>query len=306
MHWSRWWWLLIPVLGLVEWGAHAVYAARPPEADDWDAIAEVIREMRDDDQLVVVTPYWAEPHARRVLGDWAMPLRDVARPDDERYAHAIEIGILGAPSELPGWRVTSERQVDKFRLRQLENPSPSPTLVDLVDRLVPGQASASTLRSKKRQACEWTTRGRVENGALHGHPTFPKRRFECKGGGSWHFVGTTVIEDQNYRPRRCVWAHPPGGGKTVVTFHDVKLGSKIVGYGGLPYFLERESKGTPVRLEVFVGDRRLGELIHDDGQGWRRFELSTQPLAGESHDVEFRVSSRKAHQREFCFQADIR
>lgn len=306
MNWSRWWWLLVPILGLVEWGAHAVYAARPPLEDDWDSIVPVIRELRDRDELVVVAPYWADPHARRVLGDWAMPLRDVARPDDDRYTHAIEVNILDAPSELPDWRITGERRVGKFSIRELENPAPSPVLLDLVDRLAPDTASAASLRGKQRRECTWTTKGRVENGGLHGHPTFPKRRFQCPGAGSWHFVGETLIEDQNYRPRRCIWAHPPQGGQTSVTFHDVELGSKIIGYGGLPYFLERESEGAPVELEVLVDDRRLGDMTHEDGEGWKRFEFSTQPFAGERHDIEFRVSARKAHQREFCFQADIR
>lgn len=307
--WTRWWWLSIPALGLVEWSAHATFRAQPPQPGDWDTLAPEVLALRQAEELVVVAPYWAEPHARRVLGDEAMPLAQVARPEDARYGRAIEISILGQDSELRGWTVQAERQVGKFRLRELANPNPDPPRIDLVDWLTPERASAHQLRKGKPDgSCEWTDSGRVRNGALHGHPTFPKRRFECSKE-PWNFVGVTVIEDENYRPRRCIWAHPARGRQTVVRFDDVPLGSKIVGYAGLPYFLEREKKGDPVEMEVWLGGdppEQLGDYVHHDGEGWKRFEFSTAPYAGESRSIEFRTRANDTRKREFCFQADVR
>ena len=119
-------------------------------------------------------------------------------------------------------------------------------------------------------------------------------------------VGSTVIEDQYYKPRRCIWAHPAEGRTTVIRFDGVTLGRSLTGYGALPYFLERESKGTPVELEVLVEGKSVGEFRHKDGEGWRGFEFDTSSFAGQSHSVEFRVSSKKARAREFCFQAAVR
>jgi hypothetical protein len=304
--WKRWWWLAVPALGVLEWMAHMIFAGQPPEAQDWASLETTLTELRQDDELVVVAPYWAEPHARAALGDTLMPLDHVARPDDTRFSRAIEISILGEDSALSGWATADERRVGKFRLRVLDNPNTDPPLVDLIDLLTPQTAAAYTQKGKTRTDCTWNERAKVTNGALHGHPTFPKRRFECSKTSDWNFVGVTVIEDENYRPRRCIWAHPAPGRKTIVVFRDVLLGSKIVGYGGLPYFVEREGKGSPVTLEVVVGDKKLGKMVHEDGEGWKRFEFSTDALAGQTHTIEVRTSAKKTHQREFCFQADVR
>lgn len=303
--WRRWVWLVVPVIGLAEWAAHAYFASRPPQAQDWDELAPVVSELLQEGTLVNVAPYWAEPHARRVLGDQWMPLAHVARPDETGFARGVEISILGQTAELADWRVEQERQVGKFRLRVLTNPQPQPVLLDFVQRIERGAAEVFTFKSKQETPCAWNPSAKVENGALHGHPTFPKTRFEC-GDGAWHSVGRTVIEDQNYRPRRCIWAQPGEGKKTLIRFAEVTLGDRITGYGALPWFLERESNGTPVELSVKVGDEHVGKFTHADGEGWKRFEFATSAFKGQSLTVEFQVSSKRSRQREFCFQADIR
>src|SRR5271156_4696579 len=87
--------LLVPALGLAELGAHLWFAKRPPTFDEWSTVVNAVRETRQEGDLVVIAPSWADPAARRALGDALMPLRDVARPDESRYAHAIEVSILG-------------------------------------------------------------------------------------------------------------------------------------------------------------------------------------------------------------------
>jgi hypothetical protein len=301
----RWSWLLVPALGLLEWGAHAYFAGRPPTAQEWDELPAQVTKWVAADTLVVVAPSWAEPHARRVLGDRVMPLSAVARPDESRYVEAVEISILGAESEVSAWTELKAERSGKFQLRLLRNPQPVPVLVDFVARVQSGAATVVSTRAKEAADCAWTTNARVENGALHGHPTFPKQRFVCPGE-AWHMVGATVIEDQNYRPRQCIWAQPGEGRKTSITFDAVLLGQSITGYGALPYFLERESKGTPVELDVLVDGERLGRFRHEDGEGWKKFEFSTARYSGGTHAVEFRVSSKRSRAREFCFQAAVR
>jgi hypothetical protein len=90
-----------------------------------------------------------------------------------------------------------------------------------------------------------------------------------------------------------------------VRFPNVTLGSVIRGHGGLSWFLERESKGSKISMEVLVDEKSLGVYEHADGDGWSDFSFPTSQFAGTPHQVEFRVSSPRSRQREFCFHASV-
>jgi len=234
-----------------------------------------------------------------------MPLRHVARADDSSFEHALEISILGqTASELSGWQLESELDTGRFLLRSWTNPRPVRVLYDFLGQAQPPALSVTVERGDTREECRFG-RAKVSNGDLHGHPTFPSRRYTCSAG-DWLFVGRTVIEDQNYRPRSCLWAHPPARGELVLRFDAVPIGATIRGYAGLPYFFEREERGTPVDLAVRVGGEAVGDYRHSDGEGWKPFEFSTARFAGQVQSVEFRVKSARAWAREFCFQAEVR
>lgn len=252
-----------------------------------------------------MNPPWAEPNLRAVAGDALMPLAAVARPDESSFVRALEVSILGAATTLPDWQPVASETIGPFTLRLLSNPKPERVLVDLVELLDPEHAQAFTERGSESRPCPWNPRARTSDGAFLGHPSFPARRFEC-GKGDWHFVGVTVIDDQYYRGRRCIWAQPSEKSETVVRFPQVQMGTRVRGYGALSYLLERESKGTPINLEARVDGTSIGTFTHNDREGWRKFEFATDAFNGQPHDLEFRVSSRRSRQREFCFQADIR
>ena len=235
-----------------------------------------------------------------------MPLAHVARPDESAFEQALEIAILGESApEVSGWRLDGERREGRFVLRSWTNPSPANVVYDFLARLEPRSAKAEVLRPQGVvEPCPYGT-GKVSNGDLGGHPTFPRRRFLCPGA-DWSFVGLTVIEDQSYRPRQCIWAHPSNRGTLSLRFEAVPLASTISGYGGLPYLFERESHGAPIELEVFVGGEPIGSYTHADGEGWKPFAFSTASFAGQTRPVEFRVRSRQVRGRQFCFQASAR
>ena len=75
---------------------------------------------------------------------------------------------------------------------------------------------------------------------------------------------------------------------------------------GVPYFNEREERGSPIDLAGWVGGEAVGHYRHTDGEGWKPFEFSTARFDGQVQSVEFRVTSARAWAREFCFQADVR
>lgn len=301
----RWAFLAVPLAGLVELTAHLYFAKRPPSFDEWFAVADAVRAVKHDGDLLVVTPSWADPAARRALGDELMPLRDVARPDVTRYAHAVELSILGErAAELGGFREVERRAAGKFLLRRLENPSPARVVYDFVDHLDP--AVADVRGTDPPAPCAWNPRATVAAGGLGGHPTFGPQRFECPGGVYFN-VGVTVIADEEFRPRRCLWSHPLARGEIVTRFRDVPLGRVIRGHGGMYWIIEREKKGAPVTLTVRVDGDTVGTFVHRDGDGFSFFEMPLGKHAGAARaTVEFAVSSPSYHNRHFCFEADSR
>jgi len=299
-------WLAVPLLALIELVAHAYHGTRVPEPEEYRRLLPAaVSELRKENELVVAAPYWSEPSVRFALGDRVMPLKDVARPDERSYQRAIEVSVSGehAP-ELLGWRSLDERKVGPFRLRLLQNPEASAPLFDFVDNLNPEHATASAKKRTEYRDCGWNPRARVSNGALDsGHATFPRERFDC-GGADWNFVGVTVIEDERYRPRRCIWAQPSDSGATRVTYSDVPLGKVIRGHAGLPYWVERWKKGEPITIRVQVGDQVVGEMEHADGEGWKAFEVSTERFVGQRASVQFEVTAARDAQRQLCFHAE--
>jgi hypothetical protein len=299
-------WALLPLLAVIELIAQFFFASCAPNLEQWQALRPTIAELRKQDEFVVIAPYWAEPNARYAFGDVLMPLRDVARPDERGYSRAIEVSILGERTpELTAWRVVSERAQGKFVVRILENPHPEPAQFDFVDQLGPEHAQAQAKQGGSYQDCPWNDHAEVTNGALDdGHPTFPGQRFACRGP-EWNFVGVTVLEDQRYRPRRCIWAQPSNGGGTLVRYGAVPLGRVIRGHTALPYWVERWGKGKPITMVVRVGETTVGEVVHKDAEGWKQFELSTEAFAGRTLAVEFEVKTASGPQRQFCFQAEV-
>jgi hypothetical protein len=297
--------LAIPLLGLCELGAHAYFSGRAPRFDAWGAISAPVAAMKQSGDLVIVAPPWADPLARSALGDALMPVRDAARPDESRYAAAIEVSILGErAAELAGWREVAREEVGDFVIRRLENPAPAAVIFDFTDNLRPPQVDVRG--TDPEVACAWNPRARVAAGGLGGHPTFPAERFECPGGVFFN-VGVTVIADEEFRPRRCIWSHPFRKGEIVTRYRGVPLGQVIRGHAGMYWMVERERRGAPVTLTVRVNGEVVGAATHRDGDGWAAFELPLGAHAGaQSAEVEFAVSTADYKDRHYCFEADSR
>jgi hypothetical protein len=305
VRWARYAWLVIPVAGLGELAAHFYFARRAPTPGEWQGARSALVELKKPGDLVVIAPDWGDPLARMAFGEELMPLRDVARADESAYARAVEVSVLGRDApELAGWRITDQRTSGRFRFRVFENPAPARVSFDFVERLGPNGVRVVEKTAAAELDCAWNPKARVETGSLPGPPTFPPQRFACQGGQQF-FVGVTIIDDQRYRPRRCIWAHPTPHGPLVIRFDAVPLGASIRGHAGLPWLIMRDGLGPPVELEVRAGGRSLGTFVHRDQDGWSGFEFPTgQP--GAIAAVEFEVRSTSTRERHFCFHADTR
>ncbi len=298
---ARFLWLLVPALGLVELGAELAVAHRAPTLDQWRALAPVVAGMKRAGEPLVVAPEWAEPIARHVLGDAAFPLAELARSDIEDYPRALELSLLGGRSaEASGFRVVGERESGPFTLRTLENPSPRRSTYRLLDHLTPAELEVTVVTDGAERPCEFTGAARAVTGGLHGEVAFPRARFRC-GPRESDFVGITVIDDQQYRPRRCVWAQPPPRGSLRLRLSGVPLGRSLVGFAGLSYFLFRDGGREPVELTAWVAGERLSSYRHEDEWGWRGFSLGTGRHAGTTADLVLEVRAEHAAARDFCF-----
>src|SRR5262249_52276406 len=159
-----------PVVGLVELAAQLYVENRAPAFDAYDALLAPIRERRRPGELVVMAPAWADPAARRVLGDEIMSMRDEARPDPSRYASALEISILGQRAkELDGWRETERFEVGKFTVRRLENSSQAHPTFDFADAAHPPVADVR-LTGAVVADCIWNPNAPLEQSGWFGYP----------------------------------------------------------------------------------------------------------------------------------------
>lgn len=292
----------LPVVAMFELVATFVVPA--PEAAMYEPLESVVAPIYQPGDLVVMSPRWAEPNARAVLGDHVMRLEDLARSDARRYPRAIEISLDGArSSELAAFHEKAAREVGPFTVRELENPSPERVLYDFLDHVDPEDLSVSG--SEPSERCRFTTHGEVLSGGLGGNPTFPRRRFQCSGG-AFFGVGVTVIADEDFLPRRCIFAHPTEHGARVLRFEHVPLGERIVGHLGMYTIIERV-RGAPIELEVSVDGERLATIRHEDGEGWKRFDVPLGAHGGASSaTVELGVRSPDYVDRHFCFEATVR
>lgn len=300
----RYLWLLVPALGLLELVLHVVVSRRAPGIDAWRAVEAAVVARKRSGEPVVVAPEWAEPLARLALGDRVFPLAELARADDRTVPGVLEIAELGARSPaVRDWPVVSEQREGPFVLRVLKNPRALRSRYRFADHVRPGELGVALVREGVERPCEFKEHLVATAGGLHGQVAFPSERFQCPGGEQM-FVGVTVIDDQDYRPRRCIWAHPPPAGTLRLRFFSVPLGSRLHGFAGLSYFLFRDGVGPPITLSASSAGQTFGAVAHRDESGWSGFELPTAALAGRTADIDFEIRAEGGYRRDFCFSAE--
>ena len=289
-------------MGLAELGLHVWFATRTPRIDEWRALETAVLAHKRAGEPLVVAPAWAEPLAREAFGDRAFPLDELARADDASMPSLLEVSVLGARYEpARNFRVVSEEHVGRFTLRRLQNPAPVRVRFRFLDHVNPSDLRVTLTRGGVTVPCPYTDHALPTAGGLHGEVAFPRARFACPDPERT-FVGVTVIDDQTYAPRRCIWAAPPPGGVLSLAFRAVPFGSALRGFGGLSYFLFRDSDAPPVTLALASDGAPLGSYTHEDASGWHGFSFSTAPFTGQSRGVELGVSAPdEAPDRHFCF-----
>jgi hypothetical protein len=298
-------WLGVPLFALAEFGAQLHFSHQFPTVDEWRKVAPEVARLKRPGDLIVVAPSWADPMARLALGDRLMPIAESARPDDAGYARALELGAIGRSSpELADWPLLEEHTAGNFTLRVRKNPRFTPVSRVLIDHAQPPELEVTEFVEGGPRACRYNENASPSSGGLLGTPMFPRRRFKC-GAAEGSFVGLTIIEDEDYRPHRCLWANS-GLSDVRLTFKAVPLGNTIRGFVGLPYFMFRDQQGSPVWITTLIDGKIVGRYAHRPEQGFRSFDVPTTEQRGQIADVAFQIAVSDPHEHQVCLYADIR
>ncbi|MDW8361599.1 MAG: hypothetical protein RMK74_04280 [Myxococcales bacterium] len=299
-------WLAVALVEIVGLG---VIASRIPEDRDWDSAGAWLRARLGPADAVAVAPDWIDPHVRRVAGD-AMTLRSSGRSD---LAPFERLFVVSARGELP--LETPRRDPDEVaafgRLRVMRwDLGPSPVRFDFVQQI--RRARVTWRQQGRERPCSWRAMGVGLGGGLGTGPATPAERFVCEGAPPWIWVGATVLEDLDLRPRYCVWQHPTGPEPVRVRYDAVPVGERLVLYAGLYYEDERMLAHGPFTVRVLLDGREIGRLEHRDGEGWKRAEMMTRSLERAVADPDargsfvFEVTAPDPHLRRVCWAATVR
>ena len=291
---------LVPLLGLLELGLHQYFARRAPGFEDYAALAPQLSKLKPAGVPVVAAPAWIEPLLRQAAPK-AFPLEELARMDDAAFEGFLEVSALGehAP-ELAAYPVERRVNVGRFELSLYRNPRHQTTLFDFVTAVAAAEVEVFSDNEGERRDCSLVAHGRASTGGLHGHVAYPRQRFECPGGG---FVGVSLVEDETYRPRRCILVQAPRGARLVLRFGGLAKGRKLFGFAGLSYFLERDAVEPSVELRAASSGVELGEKQVRGADGWSHLELAAPP---DSSEIELSVRDLTSGPHDVCFALEAR
>lgn len=303
---GSWLLLLLPLLAMTELWAHERARQQAPTVEQWEALAPRLKAIHRPGDLLTVAPRWAEPLLRYQLGDKYFPLEHLGRTDSDALKRVIVVTFMGQEDhEFWRWKATQTLEFGPFVVTTYENPQPEVPIARLIDRIEPKYLEVFDGQPGDPKVCGYTRQARVSTGGLGGEPTLPAARFQCPSGEP-HLVGITTIDDENFRPKRCIYAHPSKNGPLSLLFHDVPLGKKLVGYAGLPWLISRDGAGTPIELTAYLDGVSLERYVVIDQAGFRRFEWNTRSKENQQADLLLTITTANPDNRRLCFTLESR
>jgi hypothetical protein len=295
--------LAIPAIGLLELSAHVVQATTKIPPADWAAARDAVKNGARPEDLVAFSPRWIDPLGREYFKSDLATIDREARADATRFPRAFEVSIRGEHlSELAAWKIAGTRRFGAITVTTFDNPSPVKVIDDLVDHTAPSSAQVALVEGGNEADCPWT-HGSPQTGQIGFGPGLPAGRFVCPRSA---FVATSVVQALDYRPHKCIYAPPVGGGGVLrIRFVDVEFGRALHGYQALSWDAARFDS-PPVTLVWKVAGKTLARLVEQDKDGWKPFEIDTSDLKGQKSDLIAEVSAPSSAHRQYCFEADTR
>lgn len=294
--------LALLVLAIVELAAHAVMRSRVPARSDWKEAGAFVRARHRERDLVLAAPSWADPLVRLAVGD-TMSFAEAGYDDLARFDRLWVLSIRGRLPELaPDERPAIDRRFGAVRVVRWDL-GPSPVRFDFVDHLATAEVALGAGGSAR--PCVLATTAPM-GGGLGAGAYAPATRFVCDPRAPALWVGETITEDLELRPRRCVHQPPVGERPLRAVFRGVPAGERLVLYAGLYYEDERHLEGGPFTVVVRRDGAEIARVVHHDGEGFRRVEIELEDTRGAPSTYAIETTTRSPKRRSVCWSATIR
>jgi hypothetical protein len=266
--------------------------SRLPTDDDYRRVNELLSSQKQDGDVVVIAPSWADRGRQFIT---ALPvyagydlLRDEYRGSRRQWLVAVanvpRFSLDEARSTLlsRGASAAAGQHIGGLYVEPFAIVGPK-VAYSFMDHLDEAEVQ---LGGDRPEPCR-----REPNG-----------KHQCSRGG-WNKVQAGWYEVQE-RPVHCVWAHPVGEQPVEIAFHNVAVppGSKITGWAAFVGQAAAAEGAAPVHLDAVVDGQAAPRAEFPNEFGKQPFE---KPLPGgtPTSTVTLRVTTPNPGMRHFCFDA---
>jgi hypothetical protein len=279
------WALLFGLLFLVTWetGAALIQHMDAPTEVQWQSALADLKKHHKAGEPLIFAPDWVAPLGRLHFAEY-VNLESATLSDVDRFRRVWVVSTRGARH---AW-LHGHQPVETY-----EHGTVSLDLYIKEAVEVTYDFTARIAEAQVERAGRTVTRCKLDG-----------KRFTCPPH-SWNWVGPHLAE-VGHMPYRCVFAHAVDGDTMRITFPAVPLGRQVVGYTGIDDFENRKRNDAPVTLRVKIGEHTVGEAVHQNSWPWSRFHADTSRWAGQTHAVQFEITTTQAFARTFCFTAEAR
>ena len=282
--------LALLVLAAAETAQALIAPGRAPSEADWIAAATDVRAGFRAGDLIVAAPAWADPLARRYLGDLMTVAMD-ARMDDARYGRVWEVSQRGERALEAHGVITAHHRFGALTVRLVERPAAVVTY-DFLAHWKDARVTRWESAERVSLPCPWQG-----------------DRFACPKGGT---VRRELVE-VGTRIREALLAPAPaaGGGAgpvpiVAIEFPEVTLGRELVVTAGLHDVWARKYGRGTVNVEVWLGDRPVTSATIGNRSGWLPIRIDTSARDGQTAPVRVQISSPEPALRNLAFAAEAR
>lgn len=266
-----------------------------PDAAAFAPAAKIIRDGYQPRDMILVAPHYAT-RVFEHLGDLdPLAVREPLGEDFDGHERVWVFGLFGegtalvARLEAAGLEKTqSWTPSEGITVDLLTTPVTNEVHYDFLERL--HDAKVHHEKNGTKVACDqWT------NGRGHG-------RWQCPYDKDWFYVAPEFHQMGDHM-RFCLWAHPPGEGRLLVSYPNVPLHGRIYGRAGHTLNGSVNARAA-IDLDVSIGDDPPQRFVFALEDYYEPFMVRTGTATTAT--VTFAISTVDAGVNHFCWRADSR